>query len=71
MVFEDASIGFSREKKVKKCTTLESSSPPRFDDNKVLITDSRSGANIGIEGNVESFKQDKKSGNYKIKICKK
>ena len=66
----DGNIGFSREKKVKKCRTFESTTPPEFGENEIGIKESRTGAKIKIEGSVEGFKQAK-DGNYKVRICKK
>ena len=63
-------FGFQKVKKEKECRTLESITPPEFNDNKVIITESRSGAKLMIDGNISSFRMTK-SNTFKIRICKK
>jgi len=63
-------FGFQKTQSSKSCRTFESQTPPKFEDNKVKIVESRSGAEIDIEGNVQSFRKTQ-SGKYKVRVCRK
>lgn len=69
MGFEDARIGFSKERKTNKCKTFETSKPPSFSDDFVAFEDEKIG-NIQVDKkNVVGFRQ---AGNkWKIRVCKK
>lgn len=70
MPFDNLALTFPKHHKENKCRVFESSTPPIFDEGKIRITESRSGANIEIDGNVESFKKDQR-GNFRLRVCKK
>ena len=69
MPFDDAMIGFSKERKSNKCKTFETNTPPKFENDFVMFEDERVGKLQVEKKNVTAFRQ---TGNkWKIKVCKR